>query len=375
MENQLNQSEKQPEKKKRGRKPKIKTEEEIIPKILKKRGRKPKIKTEEEMKPKIPKKRGRKPKDKYGIVPQNSQNINEFNIVEENIILHLPIKSGLIINNEFTDKVLLEYNPVISEPQPFTKSFDNSKSDMAPYPFNNRLSTNLSDINNTDINKTDVDTSNAVIDNKGDNMSNINSNKNHINDNKSHINDNSTHINDNITYMNDNITYMNDNIISSENFNEIDLSENYDFDLNEDTINLCNKNINKPEVKDKSTESKSKNIDKEYTYISYSQDCKINYTPIIEKLDNYKSGTNNINKNILNKNNIMTDFKNTNANKSWPSSTTINCFWCCHPFNKTTPCAIPYSKTNNVYHVYGSFCSPECAAAFNFDNSEDTCEI
>ena len=60
-----------PEKKKRGRKPKIK---EDIPecenlennngeKVLKKRGRKPKIKTGEEVE-KIPKKRGRKPKEK-----------------------------------------------------------------------------------------------------------------------------------------------------------------------------------------------------------------------------------------------------------------------------------------------------------------------
>ena len=56
-----------PVKKKRGRKPKVKTEEDKVPdepKIPKKRGRKPKVKTDEDAPPKIPGKRGRKPKIK-----------------------------------------------------------------------------------------------------------------------------------------------------------------------------------------------------------------------------------------------------------------------------------------------------------------------
>ena len=77
-----------PVKKKRGRKPKVKTESELNntePKVPKKRGRKPKIKTDTE--PKIPKKRGRKPKEPVvGIVPNK---INEQE--SENIIIHLPI--------------------------------------------------------------------------------------------------------------------------------------------------------------------------------------------------------------------------------------------------------------------------------------------
>ena len=333
MENQLNQQEKPQEKsqeksqvkKKRGRRPKIKTGEVIIPKVLKKRGRKPKIKTEEEMKPKIPKKRGRKPKDKYGIIPQNSMNLSEFNIVEENIILHLPIKSGSVIDNAFTDKVLLEYNPIISEPQPFTKSFDNSKSDMAPYPFNNKLNTNSSEINNAYINK--VYTQNNIIDEQ-------------------------------------NYIPITDNIIPISNVEDKDISDD---NSDKDDIDLDKSIDNEFEI--------NKNTNIEETYISYSDDCKINYTPIIQKLDNNNNNNKNkSNKNIFNKNNI-TDCKNTNLNKSLSSSTTINCFWCCHPFNKSTLCTIPYNKMNNVYHVYGSFCSPECAAAYNFDNSEDTSEI
>jgi hypothetical protein len=54
-----------------------------------------------------------------------------------------------------------------------------------------------------------------------------------------------------------------------------------------------------------------------------------------------------------------------NKNKSWPSSIHIHCWWCCHPFDNQ-PCSIPYEYKNNNYHVYGVFCSPECAAAYNF---------
>ena len=60
--------------KKRGRKPKPKTEEDLKPKIKKKRGRKPKPKTEEDLLPKVHKKRGRKPKQK------TEEELNNFGI-------------------------------------------------------------------------------------------------------------------------------------------------------------------------------------------------------------------------------------------------------------------------------------------------------
>jgi hypothetical protein len=54
-----------------------------------------------------------------------------------------------------------------------------------------------------------------------------------------------------------------------------------------------------------------------------------------------------------------------NKNKSWPSNVHIHCWWCCHPFDNP-PCSIPYEFKDETYHVYGIFCSPECAAAYNF---------
>lgn len=39
------------------------------------------------------------------------------------------------------------------------------------------------------------------------------------------------------------------------------------------------------------------------------------------------------------------------------------CFWCTYNFSNL-PIAIPKFEINNTYHVYGCFCSPECAAAY-----------
>lgn len=40
-----------------------------------------------------------------------------------------------------------------------------------------------------------------------------------------------------------------------------------------------------------------------------------------------------------------------------------DCFWCTCPFD-TQAVHIPKSKNNDQYQVYGSFCCPECAAAY-----------
>jgi len=85
------------DKKKRGRKPKIK--DETLPqdeKIPKKRGRKPKIKDETiEQDEKIPKKRGRKPKEKVYSVKELPKTFFQEN-KNETLILHLPIKPSEI---------------------------------------------------------------------------------------------------------------------------------------------------------------------------------------------------------------------------------------------------------------------------------------
>ena len=42
------------------------------------------------------------------------------------------------------------------------------------------------------------------------------------------------------------------------------------------------------------------------------------------------------------------------------------CWWCCHNF-KNTPFPLPDKFYNNQYYVFGNFCTPSCACAFNID--------
>ena len=137
--------------KKRGRKPKIKDNlEESVPKELKKRGRKPKPKHPEELLPKVPKKRGRKPKDKYGFYQKNEVN-KLTNHLNDNIILHLPIHSSEIDNNDFNEQSLLKYNPNINTPVPYEPSLDDKFMDLSPYPFDKEQEeTNTEETNSQD---------------------------------------------------------------------------------------------------------------------------------------------------------------------------------------------------------------------------------
>ena len=66
---------------------------------------------------------------------------------------------------------------------------------------------------------------------------------------------------------------------------------------------------------------------------------------------------------------VMRQMHECNKTCCWPSSTSIYCWWCSHPF-EGHPCALPYEYCDSKFKVYGIFCSPECAAAYNFDNYE-----
>jgi hypothetical protein len=61
------------------------------------------------------------------------------------------------------------------------------------------------------------------------------------------------------------------------------------------------------------------------------------------------------NETILQKNNTSMDFKNQ------------HCFWCCHNIEyKIYGMPISYDSINDTYSIYGSFCSLQCANAYNF---------
>jgi hypothetical protein len=70
----------------------------------------------------------------------------------------------------------------------------------------------------------------------------------------------------------------------------------------------------------------------------------------------------------------LIQFDEANKTNSWPTSTSIYCWWCSHPFS-TPPCSLPSEYKNGTFTVCGIFCSPECAAAYNFDDVHSGCDV
>ena len=66
-----------------------------------------------------------------------------------------------------------------------------------------------------------------------------------------------------------------------------------------------------------------------------------------------------------NLNKVMYEFLDANKKGEWPMSTNIYCMWCCHPF-EGPPCGLPIKCVDEVFYVWGCFCSFNCAAAYNF---------
>lgn len=136
--------------KKRGRKPKPK-EENLEPKVYKKRGRKPKPKSDIVVE-KIPKKRGRKPKENLSV-----NNIIVNNVNEEQIILHLPIKSSKINNNtEMIENKLLTYDPSIKVPLPYEPELLAHPLDNNDMTLKNNKNNDLENIENNPLNNHNV---------------------------------------------------------------------------------------------------------------------------------------------------------------------------------------------------------------------------
>ena len=57
------------------------------------------------------------------------------------------------------------------------------------------------------------------------------------------------------------------------------------------------------------------------------------------------------------------------SNDNYPSKTNVSCFWCTHTF-VTIPWGIPLSYENEVFDLYGVFCSPNCACALLFSEEK-----
>lgn len=291
------------EKKKRGRKPKSleqkkeeSTEQAKQPVIeKKKRGRKPKPKSDTN-EVKIPKKRGRKPLDSNKNIEVNKN----VNLTEENVILHLPIKTEEIksINAE---SLMIKYNPEITIPSPFSEDI------------------NFQEVNFSKQTKPKIDT------------------QNNINE---------------------------DNIIQNEN-NTIN---NQEVGLNNQPVVLNNQAglNNQAELNNKDKLNSQIRLDSQD---SLNTSTKLN-VDVMEKFENITSKYNNIS--LYEKNKvlpILLEYSETNKTKEWPNSVSAWCFWCCESFD-SIPVGVPIKKLNNTFYMYGNFCSPECSAAYIFDNKK-----
>lgn len=68
---------------------------------------------------------------------------------------------------------------------------------------------------------------------------------------------------------------------------------------------------------------------------------------------------------------LMVRFQDANRDQTLPDSTDVACFWDCQSF-RGPPCVIPTRIEEGIWRVYGNFCSPECAAAYLFNERLDS---
>jgi hypothetical protein len=68
---------------------------------------------------------------------------------------------------------------------------------------------------------------------------------------------------------------------------------------------------------------------------------------------------------------LLVQFGNTQHTQELPAETDLACFWCCDSF-KGRPCVVPLKIVDNVWHVYGNFCTPQCCMAHLLAENVDT---
>jgi hypothetical protein len=67
---------------------------------------------------------------------------------------------------------------------------------------------------------------------------------------------------------------------------------------------------------------------------------------------------------------LMICYQDSNREQRLPDATEVACFWDCHQF-RGQPWVIPTAIEEGIWRVYGNFCSPECAAAYLFNERLD----
>lgn len=247
----------------------------------------------------------------------------------------------------------------------------------------------------------------VVIDFKRDDIINTNTNqinnKKNMNENEIELNnsDNSYITNNNITneldntnmFSNDLILHLktnNKNIVAANIDNNTNFNSFAPFNNSNDINNNINNNINNLINYKNSSIPESKNI---FSFISEKNDTDNTFSVLPDEnnfntnLNNnfkYSSKTNmgnkiknnsNMNSNNFDKdiqkimrNNIRKIKYSFDNNRKWLSNSDVHCLWDCHKFD-TVPIAIPKKVCGDTFHLFGYFCSFNCAASYIFENS------
>lgn len=68
---------------------------------------------------------------------------------------------------------------------------------------------------------------------------------------------------------------------------------------------------------------------------------------------------------------LLVQFANTKQTQELPKESGAVCFWCCEKF-AGSPCVIPTRIVDEVWQVYGNYCTPQCAMAYLMSEILDT---
>ena len=300
--------------KKRGRKPKNKTnlslsttsEESTEPKekVKKKRGRKPKNVIIEDNKKEdnviTLRRRGRKPKDKFNYETTSFDDYQNNIKRNENVIIKLPVSCLKVENDLQLSNNFYKYNPNINEPKPY----DNNEQEFL----------NLE-----------------------------HSNSNHIHDQTNIIDDSNKTDNIGTNQLENN---------DLNNNNKVDNKIVNNYELNQSGTIINNATLPKIGI----LKAESRYVKKEEVTKSNDQLRQIDV--ILNK--KYKYNQEKID--------IMNGFVSNSTIKV--QKTDIACWWCCHSF-ECVPWGIPQKYVNNQFELYGVFCSANCALSYLLDMDRD----
>jgi hypothetical protein len=101
-----------------------------------------------------------------------------------------------------------------------------------------------------------------------------------------------------------------------------------------------------------------------------------NMTPVLEKKEveveaPKKEESVSVKRKEYGNDKLLVEYQNMSKTQTLPTETSVACFWCCENF-KGCPCIIPSHVIDEVWQVYGNFCSPQCSMAYLISELLDT---